>query len=91
MADITPVQEARMKQIDEIVQRAGATGATISEIAKALPVAADQKPIKVTPYLLGLLDKCVEVGWLRKEQSYFQTGRGLRMGWRYYAVLESQS
>lgn len=86
MADFSPIREERIKQVYAIVRRAGDAGATIQEVAKALPAKADGKPMTVTPYLTGMLDELVAAGWLRKEQSIIQTNRGARMGWRFVAL-----
>lgn len=85
---MTDGKQKRMEDAYRIVERAGAGGATIAEIAKAMPVAENQPPMKVTPYLLSILDECVRIGWLYKEPSTIQTGRGARMGWRYFVTQE---
>lgn len=80
------IRDVRRQQVYDCVYRAGQAGATIQDVAKAMPKKADGEAMTVTPYLTGLLDQLVAEGHLRKEPSMIETGRGLRMGWRYWAI-----
>lgn len=83
MGEITPIREEKLKQVYLCVHGAGEAGATIQEVAKCLQ-------IKVTPYVREMLDQLIALHWARKEQSIIQTGRGARMGWRYFVVPDGQ-
>lgn len=82
MNNLTPIREAKLKEVYLCVSGAGESGATVQDVAKCLNV-------KVTPYVYELLDQLIAMQWARKEQGIIQTGRGARMGWRYYVIPES--
>lgn len=83
MNNLSPIREAKLKEVYLCVHGAGEAGATVQDVAKCLNV-------KVTPYVYELLDQMIDLNWARKEQGIIQTGRGARMGWRYYVVPESE-
>lgn len=79
------IKQERYNRIFQVIGRAGDSGATIREVAEGLT--ADGLPFKgASPYLTNLLDEMVRFGWLRKEEGIIQTGRGARIGWRYFVV-----
>lgn len=94
MTKTTPVREKQLQNIYDIVSRAGASGMSIADVARAMPkrkVKGVEVEMKVTPYLRDMLDQLVdEFHVLRKEQSIISTERGDRMGWMYFVVPESQ-
>lgn len=93
MADLSPVREEKLKEVYLSVAGGGDEGATIQDVASRMKVPqkdGSAKPMQVTPYLREMLDQCVQLGWLYKEQSIIQTGRGARMGWRYFVTPEEQ-
>ena len=86
---MSEIQGIRRQEAYEHVYRAGQSGMTLQEVAKAMKK-PNGEPMKVTPYLTGMLDQLVTEGYLRKEPSMVETARGLRMGWRYYTVSRSE-
>jgi hypothetical protein len=84
MADLSPIRKQTFKRVYDCVKGAGAFGMSIREAA----VCAGFKG--TSPMVTEMLDQLVSTNWQRKEQSILQTGRGARMGWRYFATSDSE-
>lgn len=84
MDKLSPIREAKLQEVYLCIRGAGEAGATVQDVAKCLK-------LRVTPYVRDMLDQLIELRWVRKEQGIIETGRGSRMGWRYFDVPEGQS
>jgi hypothetical protein len=80
---ISPIKEERYKQAYSCIGEGGKEGVTLAEIAKCLS-------IKVSPYLRNMVEEMIGYGWVQKKQAMIQTGRGLRMGWKFRVVPQQQ-
>jgi len=78
------IRDTRYNQTWQCVVAADGAGVTVQDVAKCLGV-------KVTPYLRQILDEMVGFKWVEKKQEMIQTGRGLRMGWKFYPVVGVQN
>ena len=84
MPEMSLAREQRRYEVYTCVSGAGEAGASVQDVAKCLKMT-------VSPHLRELLDQLVTDGFLVKRAGLIMTGRGLRDGWKYFAVPQEQS
>lgn len=80
MTELSPIRKQTFGKVYSCLRGAGAAGMSIREVAECAGFKG------ASPMILEMLNQLVTSNWLRKEQAILQTGRGARMGWRYYVV-----
>lgn len=80
MVELSPIRKQAFQKVYECVRGAGAAGMSIKQVGECAGFRG------ASPYITEMLDQLVATNWLRKDQVILQTGRGARMGWRYYVV-----
>jgi hypothetical protein len=74
------LRQDRLKDVCEVVWAADGVGVTRGDVARALG-------LKLSPYIIDLLDDLVAAGWVTK----VWVGDTYPAGYRYYPVLEKQA